>query len=293
MCYSKFIYCIVLSLSIISSSFACSPAPDARPQSIHDKAKSAQYVFEGLVTEVNGKEVVITVQQYLKGHGTVEVTMTGFNSHSCSDFLAVGDEKIFFAEGEQQSTWTAIYDGAFGSTREGSPENFNAITAATECMAHLDKQGQLTIPCVAVESLGQIYQADLSQQSTHFVVNHAKLRPAIVKVVTKQPLAFIDSAQEPDFKIEIFPVPVAIVVKGHFNNGCGHLGEINTTRVDSTFNITIGVNNIGEVCTMALVPFETTIDLEVNGLNKGIYTVNVNNMVTMTFKLTVDNYLKQ
>jgi inhibitor of cysteine peptidase len=42
------------------------------------------------------------------------------------------------------------------------------------------------------------------------------------------------------------------------------------------------------VCTQALVPFEETIPLDVEGLLAGEYTVNVNGVMA-TFTLDVDN----
>lgn len=88
--------------------------------------------------------------------------------------------------------------------------------------------------------------------------------------------------------LESFPVQVQVLVKGNFTNGCEQIKAINTERQDNTFIITITTHFVGEICTQALVPFEETIPLEVEGLPAGIYTVEVHGL-TATFELTVDN----
>ena len=88
--------------------------------------------------------------------------------------------------------------------------------------------------------------------------------------------------------LESFPVQVQVLVKGNFGDGCEQIKAINTERQDNTFIITITTHLVGEICTQALVPFEETIPLEVEGLPAGIYTVEVHDLTT-TFELTVDN----
>jgi len=46
------------------------------------------------------------------------------------------------------------------------------------------------------------------------------------------------------------------------------------------------------VCTEALVPFEQNIPLDVYGLERGTYTVNVNG-IEESFELTTDNVLPE
>jgi hypothetical protein len=88
--------------------------------------------------------------------------------------------------------------------------------------------------------------------------------------------------------LESFPVQVQVLVKGNFINGCERIKAINTEKSDNTFIITITTHFIGEICTEALVPFEETIPLEVEGLPAGIYTVDAHGL-TATFELITDN----
>lgn len=90
--------------------------------------------------------------------------------------------------------------------------------------------------------------------------------------------------------MESFPVQVSVNISGYLPDGCTEIHEINTTRDGNTFNIEIITRRpSGDVfCTMAIVPFEETIKLDVQGLAAGTYTVVAAGM-RETFTLDVDN----
>jgi inhibitor of cysteine peptidase len=89
--------------------------------------------------------------------------------------------------------------------------------------------------------------------------------------------------------LESFPVQVQVRAAGNLRDGCTTLGEISQKQQGSTFAVTIGTTRPADaLCTEALVPFETTIALDVVGLKAGTYTVTVNG-VSGTFALSVDN----
>ena len=89
--------------------------------------------------------------------------------------------------------------------------------------------------------------------------------------------------------LESFPVQVNVQVSGYLGDGCTELGAIDTERVDDTFNVTVHTERPADaICTQQLVAFEETISLDVQGLEAGTYTVDVNG-VTGTFTLDVDN----
>jgi len=280
------LFAVVLSL-LGQAAIACSPAVGSQPASLAEKVRTATYVFEGIVTAVNPPQATIQVTQYFKGRGgPAQLTMTGFNEHSCSDFLTFEQHAIFFGEGDINSMLTAVYDGAFGSTRAVSSENIAAIAAAVDCMAAYHN-GQLHVPCIAVTGIDKMYGADLSWQ--------ASSNPMLFSVTDVQTSNGIYGPKAPINAIKIvilesFPVQVHVVAKGVFMNGCGRIDQIHTVRTGNTFNINITKNAplVGEICTMALVPFEEVIELDVYGLKAGTYTVDVNG-VTDTFKLDVDN----
>jgi inhibitor of cysteine peptidase len=96
--------------------------------------------------------------------------------------------------------------------------------------------------------------------------------------------------EEIDIQIlESFPVQVHVVARGYLPDGCTEIDEIEKTRAEQTFQVTITtVRPADAVCTEALVPFEEVISLDVLGLEAGIYTVDVNG-VTGSFELSVDN----
>ncbi len=266
---------------------ACSPSPGSKPASIAEKVKTAPYVFEGTTTEVNPPQVTIQVTQYFKGNGPAKVKMTGFNEHSCSDFLSVGQRAIFFGEGDIKTTLSAVYDGAFGSKRPISSDTFAAITASIECMATY-YDGFLQVPCIAAKGVDKIYTADLLWQKSTvpmlFSVNKVQLKKPSTEA--EKPKAHVE---EIEIQIlESFPVQIHVVAKGFLSDGCEKINQIDTKLTYNTFTVTMTTHSVGEVCTEALVPFERVIVLEVEGLKAGIYTVDVNGVVD-SFELEIDN----
>ncbi len=90
--------------------------------------------------------------------------------------------------------------------------------------------------------------------------------------------------------LESFPVQVNATVRGNLPDGCTTLDQIIPTRNGNTFTVSITtLRPADQVCTQALVPFEQTFALDVNGLPAGDYTVTVNTTATATFNLAVDN----
>lgn len=90
--------------------------------------------------------------------------------------------------------------------------------------------------------------------------------------------------------LESFPVQVNAVVRGNLADGCVVLDEIKVTPEGEVFTLTPETHREGEVCTQALVPFEETVSLPVEGLLAGTYTVVVDEL-RETFTLDVDNTL--
>lgn len=89
---------------------------------------------------------------------------------------------------------------------------------------------------------------------------------------------------------ESFPVQVFVTVRGNLPDGCTTIDQIIPVREGNTFNVSITtIRPADQVCTQALVPFENTFALDVNGLLAGDYTVVVNTTATTTFNLDVDN----
>jgi inhibitor of cysteine peptidase len=89
--------------------------------------------------------------------------------------------------------------------------------------------------------------------------------------------------------LESFPVQVNVVVRGMLPDGCTYLDEFDVVQDGNTFNITVWtIRDPDAICTMALVPFEETVSLDVEGLPAGEYTVVVQDQ-TETFTLDIDN----
>ncbi|WP_406656992.1 hypothetical protein V7O62_00170 [Methanolobus sp. ZRKC2] len=95
--------------------------------------------------------------------------------------------------------------------------------------------------------------------------------------------------------LESFPVQIKAVATGYLPDGCTEIDEANTTieRKGNTFDINLRtIRPKDAMCTEAIEPFEQTIDLDVYGLEKGVYTVNING-IEETFELTTDNIISE
>jgi len=91
--------------------------------------------------------------------------------------------------------------------------------------------------------------------------------------------------------LESFPVQIHVVARGNLPDGCTTIDHVAQVRNGDTFEVRITTSRpAGAICTMALVPFEEVVPLEVAGLPAGTYTVDVNRG-RESFTLDVDNTL--
>ncbi|MCD8495031.1 MAG: hypothetical protein LRY41_00040 [Candidatus Pacebacteria bacterium] len=99
--------------------------------------------------------------------------------------------------------------------------------------------------------------------------------------------------QELDIRIrESFPVQVEVTAFGDMPDLCTFFRSADITRTESKiFDITITAVRDPEVmCGMALVPFQETFMLPVEGLERGDYRVRSGD-IEKTFTLDVDNFI--
>ena len=102
-------------------------------------------------------------------------------------------------------------------------------------------------------------------------------------------VAVVDSAEL--IMLESFPVQVVIVARGQLPDGCTSIESVTQERTGNAFSIDITTFRDAEaICTQSLVPFEEQVDLEVEGLAAGTYTVNVNGAI-QSFVLAADNVM--
>jgi inhibitor of cysteine peptidase len=91
--------------------------------------------------------------------------------------------------------------------------------------------------------------------------------------------------------LESFPVQINVVAKGYLPDGCTKIDQTIKNREGNTFFATITTKRPADaMCTMAIVPFEEVISLDVYGLEAGDYEVDVNG-VKGSFTLDTDNIL--
>ena len=112
-------------------------------------------------------------------------------------------------------------------------------------------------------------------------------------VIGRDDIPLTSAAYVEGLSIEIMesdPVQVRTVLTGYLPDGCTKIREIRSSRDGNTFSIKV-ITRVpsGDVaCTMAIVPFEESHDLDVEGLPAGEYTVRVSNL-SKNFTLHTDN----
>ena len=92
--------------------------------------------------------------------------------------------------------------------------------------------------------------------------------------------------------LESFPLQARAVITGFVPDGCTELEEISVEYQDGTFLLTLTTKkpegNIA--CTEAIVPFEESVPLEIEGFKAGTYQVIAQDQST-EFTLQIDNVL--
>src|SRR5688500_8805510 len=89
--------------------------------------------------------------------------------------------------------------------------------------------------------------------------------------------------------LESFPVQVDLTVQCDLPDGCTKIGRIDQERNENIFYISVHTLRPAEaICTQAIVPFSKDITLDVAGLKKGTYQVDVNGWIGQ-FSLEADN----
>lgn len=153
------------------------------------------------------------------------------------------------------------------------------------------KDGKLTIPRVDTAEQAGNYQ------KVEFQYDNATDSWKLINIVEIKPVSGPVTYEE---KIEAIitdssPVQVFLKITGWFSNGCEFFQQINRTLKDNKFEVTLhlGPNPFPPdmLCTMALVPYEKIIPLEVYGLPAGTYEYSVNGETIGSFTLTQDNTL--
>jgi len=92
--------------------------------------------------------------------------------------------------------------------------------------------------------------------------------------------------------MESWPLQASVQIDGELGDGCTELGPITTERDGETFTVTVKTTRPADaVCTMELRFFSETVALDIEGLEAGTYTVDVNG-VTETFTLDQDNVMQ-
>jgi inhibitor of cysteine peptidase len=117
--------------------------------------------------------------------------------------------------------------------------------------------------------------------------------PAGEPVSGDQDVVFTSDAVVEDISVLIMesdPVQVQVLLAGYLPDGCTTVHEVQADRKGDTFTVRIVTQRPdGDVaCTMAIVPFDEQVDLDVAGLPAGEYTVRAGEL-RETITLDTDN----
>ncbi|MDM8557589.1 hypothetical protein [Candidatus Parabeggiatoa sp. HSG14] len=90
---------------------------------------------------------------------------------------------------------------------------------------------------------------------------------------------------------ESFPIHINVIAKGNLPDNCTTINQITEEQNGNTLIIKITtVRQNSKVCHQTKNTFEEVIPLNIEGLKAGIYTVKVNNIISV-FELGVDNII--
>ena len=80
-------------------------------------------------------------------------------------------------------------------------------------------------------------------------------------------------------------------VKGNLSNGCTYLNDTFQRREGTRYTLRLTTRQEGDMCTEALVPFDRTINLDVENVPAGTYFVDLNGE-TLSFEINQANGLE-
>lgn len=125
----------------------------------------------------------------------------------------------------------------------------------TQCQTSSSTQARATPTEVA--------QAPRAQVSEDYIY-----RPAIVETVKSQILP-------------TRPPEAVVTVSGLLQDGATNLHEVKNTRITGGFLISITTSRAkSAIATLALVPYERTITLDLSGMPSGLCQINVNGVIS-------------
>lgn len=147
----------------------------------------------------------------------------------------------------------------------------------TEALVPFTETYQLDLKGVASGT----YTVDVNGVETELVWEGAMAGPQMDDYLQGE--ALVDSVQV--LIMESMPVQVTLVIEGNLRDGCTELSEITQEVRDDRIVIRVLTRRSKDaMCTQALVPFTERYRLDLEGIEPGTYTLDVNG-VTETLRL--------
>ena len=142
----------------------------------------------------------------------------------------------------------------------------------------------IIIGAIALIVIGGVVAFLLMRNSTEEITS-------LDKEVTQEEIT-IAEAQVNEIEIDVlesFPLQVRVVARGEFSDGCTEIHEVTQEKTEDIFFVKITTKRpTNAFCAQVIKSFEELVSLDIEGLEKGIYTVDVNG-ITDIFEIEFDN----
>ncbi len=160
----EFVVTLAVSLFAVDRGVvdACTPPIGGLPNyTVADHVHRTPIVLEGVVVSVDetpyGQMADVQVRQYFKGSGPTLVRISNLGPTSvCLSPVAIGDHKIFYAQGNPDSGLQAVYLSQFDAIASADPDTIAQVEAATGVMPTTPQKAASTAQSVdtSVAALG-------------------------------------------------------------------------------------------------------------------------------------------
>lgn len=167
------------------------------------------------------------------------------------------------------------------------------MRAVITCLALVEGQLVLAQPAIYKEEVLTIPQGAVvdGAETNYFENIQLQMNDQgnfVLIAADPRALVAVDSVEA--MVMESLPVQVSVAVSGNKSVPCVDLLTPSVSYADNSFVVTLAESALGpaESCIAVIEPFETSVALDVEGLQAGTYQVSVNGVKT-EFTLQVDN----
>lgn len=275
----KYLVVFTLLASVVLA--ACQPVRpvDATPENGYEFGEEA--IVES---------VVVLLLESLPALG--DAIVTGYLPDGCTELYEINierqDQEFILTVVTRRETGDVMCTMALEPFEKAVDLDIIGLEAGTYTVIAQDQQTEFTL------FVDNVYQEDpVGDEEDRVGDQENRVGGQDDPINDQDDLLFISDGYVEGLSIDIlesYPVQVRVNLSGHLPDGCTKIREIRSSRDGNTFTIQVITKTLGGdvMCTMALVPFQESIDLEVEGLPAGKYTVRYGGL-SASFTLDTDN----